>query len=136
MERQKGARFQPSFVVDGGPVARLSGARLLRLASRASRREKHSLERFNLLLCVSPAFHTAPGREEGRSASPDVSECNVSEELHSGFLPAFKPSQKSLLFSPLSSFLNAIMNYIKKSSFVQKKSIYSILPCHHEAELQ
>lgn len=35
---------------------------------------KHSLEHFNLLLCVSPALLTAPGRAEWRSASPNVSE--------------------------------------------------------------
>lgn len=35
---------------------------------------KHSLEHFNLLLCVSPAFSSAPGREEWRRASPNVRE--------------------------------------------------------------
>lgn len=35
---------------------------------------KHSLEHFNLLLCVSLAFFSAPGREEWRRASPSVSE--------------------------------------------------------------
>lgn len=48
--------------------------------------------------------------------------CRGGDELHDHFLRAFKPSQKSLLFDPLSSlssFSNIILKYLaNKSSYV------------------
>lgn len=130
---------------------------------------KHSLEHFNLPLCVSPAFFSAPGREEWRVHHPMwvsewergrageravVCSCmceakrhrtsiSVSDELHNHFLPAFKPSLKSLLFNPLSclsSFFRVILKYLAKILLCNffSKSIYhcSVLPCHLKAEVQ
>lgn len=105
---------------------------------------KHSLEHFNLLLCVSLAVFSASGRQEWKSASHNVSEwmrergvvrgwwASISEWWASQpLLPAFKPSQKSLLFNPLCSplsFLSIILKYLakKKSSYVifSNKCIY------------
>lgn len=67
---------------------------------------------------------------------------SVSDELHHHFLPAFKPSQRSLLFNPLSSplsFLSIILKYLAKIQlcnvfFLPSKSILHL--CHLRAARQ
>ena len=105
----------------------------LHLMSHASRQESTHWS-ISICFCVSPWPSSLPQVEtnggvhrtmwvsEWESGRESCSVCvcarvSVSDELHNHFLPAFEPSQKSLLFNPpssLSGFLSIILKYLAK----------------------